>query len=94
MDDRVHAFGDFVDKVLVADVALDELDPLVLERALEVAGRAARHVVEDDDLGRVLVGEQLVDRSGADESGSAGHQDFCAFDLHCPITRNLRVVLA
>ena len=89
VDDRVHAFGDLVDQVLVADVALDELDALVLERVLEVAGRAAGHVVQDHDLGRLLVREQLVDRGGADEACAPRHQDFRTFDLHRPITRNL-----
>src|SRR5262249_54987044 len=72
------------DEVLVADVALDELHALVLERVLEVAGRAAGHVVQDHDLGRLLVEEELVDRGRTDEAGASGHQDFGAFDLHVP----------
>jgi hypothetical protein len=61
--------------VRVAGVAVDALEPLVVDEVGE-GGRPVAEVVEDGDVGEVLLVEEVLDEDGADVAGAAGNEDF------------------
>ena len=55
--DGIDLRGEPLDELLIPDVALDEPDPTVLQRRVEIGVRAPRQIVEHDDRARLVVPE-------------------------------------
>ncbi len=76
-------FGRPHDRVAVTDVAVDEaVARVVLDRAQVVGVAGVGELVQVDDLARSALdsaGESAPDEVGADEAGSAAHQELHPF---------------
>ena len=75
-DVRLLLLEDAVDRPAVCDVRADELEVLLLHRALErlEVARIRQLVDADDAVTRMLL-EHVVDEVRANEAGTAGHDD-------------------
>src|SRR4026207_1363884 len=84
MNDGVDsiALDDFVERVAVANVALDEREPLVVRQRLEVGQvtRVGERIQPDDHVAQVML-DPVVDEVRADESGRPCHQH----STHCSL---------
>jgi hypothetical protein len=78
----MHAARGLLDGGAIANIAAHEADAVVVEHLRHVVQRAARQVVEDDDLSRVVRAQQLLDRRRADQAAAAGDEDVGAIDFH------------
>ena len=75
MHDGIVTWHDFIKQIRIADVAVDELDPVLRQPLdiLPVAGIGER-VQHGDVHIRVMV-NHIVHEVGADEAASAGHKN-------------------
>ena len=74
MNDGVHAFRHAIDCRDIADVALDQFDAGILQRAFDVADGASFEIVENDDFLGLVMLQKKIDRGGADEPASTRHK--------------------
>ena len=74
VDDHIDRRDELIDVARVADVALDEAQPLMIEDVREVADAArVGQRVHDHDL-VIGLGEQVAAEVRADEAGATGHE--------------------
>jgi len=77
MQHQIHAARGLQHRLVVRDIADDELNSLpgqVSEDEMDV--RRIVHLVQNDDLGVLVLLDHGIDHIGADESRAPGNQDF------------------